>query len=83
MIAIGICNNINGRVSHCRICKCGRGGERIAAATVVVVGVMGGVAVETVLVVVLTSRCHHFTPTTSTTTSNWSLQGVIYVTTEN
>lgn len=82
MIATGICHNINGSVSHRRISKCGCGGERIAATTVVV-GVMVWVAVETILVVVLTSRCHHFTPTTSTTTSYWSLQRVIYITTEN
>lgn len=73
MIAIRICYNINGSVGYRRVCECSCGGKRIAAATMVV-GIMMGIEMETILEVVLPSRCHHFTPTSSTTTGYWPLQ---------
>lgn len=75
MVAVGICHNIYGRVRYGRFCYCGCGGEGIAAATMLgVAGIMVRIVMETVLVKVLPSRCHHFTSTTATTASHWSLE---------
>lgn len=83
MIAITISHNMKGSVGQSQVRKGGCGGERITAATVLTGSVVVGAEVETILVVVLTSRCHHLVPTAPTTAGDWSLQRVVDVPSEH